>query len=68
MRVRYAVLPIFVAIAAWPQDSATVTPERREKALEILDKAAQKGVIGKKTAARAKSRLTLAVNKLAASA
>lgn len=35
-------------------------------AIRIVDKAAQKGVIGKKTAARTKSRLTHAVNQLGA--
>ena len=35
-------------------------------ALQVIDKVAQKGVIPKQTAARTKSRLTLAVNGLAA--
>lgn len=38
------------------------------EALSQLDRAAQKGAITKQTAARAKSRLTLAVNGLSASA
>ena len=35
-------------------------------AIPVIDKAAQKGVIPKKTAARAKSRLTVAVNGISA--
>jgi small subunit ribosomal protein S20 len=35
-------------------------------ALRFVDKAAQRGVIGKKTAARTKSRLTVALNQLSA--
>ena len=37
------------------------------KAIQIIDKAAQKGVIDKKTASRKISRLTVAVNALGAS-
>ena len=45
-----------------------VAKEALGAAIEQLDKAAQKGAIKKQTAARTKSRLTVAVNGLAAPA
>lgn len=44
----------------------TARKESFEKAIKALDKAVQNGVIHKNQAARRKSRLALAINKLAA--
>ena len=51
---------------ALEEKNGTVAQSALVAAIKIVDKAAQKGVINKKTAARTKSRLTVAVNHLAA--
>ena len=48
--------------AALEEKNAAAAREALSGALRIIDTAAQRGVIPRKTAARSKSRLTLAVN------
>ena len=47
---------------ALDEKNAQAAKAALDVAIRIVDKAAQKGVINKKTAARTKSRLTVAVN------
>ena len=61
--MRTLVKKVRAAISA--KDSSTAKAAL-PRAIEIIDKAAQKGVIDKKTASRKISRLTVAVNALGA--
>ena len=61
-KVKTAIKKVDAAIAA--NDKAAAS-EALKKAVSEIDKATQKGVYHKNTAARKVSRLTLAVNKLA---